>query len=601
MHKFILFIKEFRVPSKSEMIRAIKSFSIKEISTLILIGLIALISFFIIVSKINDSFMTDIPMEGGTLTEGIIGTPNTINPVLAFSEIDKDLTSLIYSGLTRKNSDGTFILDLASSGPDISMDGKTYTFQIRDDAKFHDGEKVTADDVVFTINKIKDPFIRSPQRINWVNVEVSKKDEQTIEFKLDKPNISFIDNTTIGILPEHIWRNVSETEFNLSLINMDPIGSGPYKIKSIIKNKENIAKEYRLESFNDFTISKPNIKKLNIISYSNEGDIIKALTNKEIDQAGGISPENANKIDTDRYIINTSTLPKIFGLFINLNKNKLLENKNIIDILDKSIDKQYIIDKVLSGYGTVADSPIPETILSKDQSKINPKKYTKEEIVQKLESLNFKMGEDGIRAHSQTKTIKETKKVGKKTVTTSKEVPTGETTKLSFTITTVDTKELKEVAEIIKDQLKEFGINIEIKVYEIGQLNKIIKERDYEILLFGQIVSHESDLYLFWHSSQKTDPGLNVALYNNKRVDTLLETIQKTFGYENRMERYKELIYEFNNDIGAILLYSPKYLYITNKDSSNISTKTLINQQDRLNKSYDWYAKKDRVWKIFTK
>jgi ABC-type transport system substrate-binding protein len=114
------------------------------------------------------------------------------------------------------------------------------------------------------------------------------------------------------------------------------------------------------------------------------------------------------------------------------------------------------------------------------------------------------------------------------------------------------------------------------------------------------MVNHESDLYLFWHSSQRADPGLNVALYNNKRVDTLLETIQKTFGYENRVERYKELALEFNNDVKAILLYSPKFLYVTNKNFSNISTETLINQQDRLNKSYDWYAKKDRVWKIFS-
>jgi peptide/nickel transport system substrate-binding protein len=600
MHKFILFIKEFRVPNKSEMIKSIKSFSIKEMFVLIILGIISLVSIFIILSKINDNFMTDIPMDGGTINEGITGTPNIINPVLSFSEIDKDLSSLIYSGLTRKNSKGEFILDLASSGPDISLDGKTYTFKIRDDAKFHDGEKVTADDVIFTIKKIQDPFTRSPERINWINIEVYKKDNETIEFKLDKPNISFIDNTTIGILPEHIWKNVSEAEFNLSPININPIGSGPYKIKSIIKNKDNIVEEYKLEAYKDFTISKPNVKNLNIISYSNESDLIKALNNKDIDQAGGISPENANKINEDYYTINTSTLPKIFGLFINSNKNKLLENKNIIEVLNKAIDKQSIVDNVLYGYGTVVNNPIPETILSKDQIKTNNKIFTKEEIIQKLESMNFKIEEDGIRAYTQTKTVKETKKIGKKTVTTNKEIPTGDKTKLSFTITTVDTKELKEVASLIKEQLKEFGINIEIKVFEIGQLNQIIKERDYEILLFGQMVNHESDLYLFWHSSQRADPGLNVALYNNKRVDTLLETIQKTFGYENRVERYKELALEFNNDVKAILLYSPKFLYVTNKNFSNISTETLINQQDRLNKSYDWYAKKDRVWKIFS-
>jgi peptide/nickel transport system substrate-binding protein len=599
MHKFILFIKEFRIYKKKELLEAIASFSKKEFAVFMVVSSIAVISTFVMLAKLNSMFMVSVPMTGGTITEGIVGSPTLVNPVIAISDADKDLTSLVYSGLMRKNSDGTFIPDLAESFT-ISPDGTSYTFVIKKDAKFHNGTKITANDVVFTIEKIKDPLIKSPRKNSWDGINISKTDEYTVVFTLAKPYISFLDNTTIGILSSELWKNVNINEFNLSPLNTKAIGSGPYKIKSVSKNNDGIPEEYKLERFKNFSLGKPLIKNINIISYSNEKELIKALSNNSIDQAGGISPENANTFKKNKYTIYTATLPRIFGVFFNSNNNKIFSDTTVLKSFDLALDRQTIVGQVLNSYGSTVHSPIPEKITEDDSmNKYNRAKI--EEANNLLEKAGWIKGEDGIRAKGGTTTKTITKKVKGKTVTEKVKSNTP-SVRLSFSLTTGDTPELKKSTELIKEQLALIGAEVDIKkVYETGQLNQIIRARDYEALFFGQVVNHESDLYSFWHSSQKADPGLNIGMYSNKKVDSILESVQKILKNEERLAKYEDLKKEFDNNIPALLIYSPKYLYITSSNLNNISIETVTIPSDRFNFIYKWSADTDRVWKIFTK
>ena len=600
MHNFLTFLKEFHIPKKKELLDARASFSRKELSTFTTFLVISIITMIVMVNKVNNSFMVEIPAKGGKITEGIIGMPTLVNPVLALTDADKDLTSLVYSGLMRKTSDGDFINDLAESYT-VSSDGMTYTFIIKENARFQDGTKLTADDIVFTIEKIKDPLIKSPRRIGWDGVSINKKDDRTVVFILKQPYISFIDNTTTGILPMHIWKNITSAEFSLSTLNnIKAIGSGPYKISSVSKNKDGVPEQYNLEKFNDFLLGEPHIKDLSIISYSNEKDLVDSLLSNRINQASGISPENATKIQSYGYNINTANLPRIFGLFFNSNNNKILQDKDIIKAFDKALNRQEVIDKVLSGYADPIHDPIPETI-KKDES---VKRYLTSSIDEArdiLEKSGWKQGVDGIRSKGGSTTVTKTKKVGKKTITEKVVVNNGPVTRLSFSITTGDTPELKNVANIIKEQLEKLGVSIEIKIYETGPLNNIIRSRDYEGLFFGQIVNHESDLFSFWHSSQRNDPGLNIAMYSNKNVDSLLESAQKTLKTDDRLAKYQDFIKEFNIDIPALLIYSPKYLYATSLKLNNINLGTLTTPSDRFLSIYKWYADTDHIWKIFAK
>ncbi len=599
MHKFLSFIKEFRIPKKKELRDALASFSKKEFFIFTTITIIAIFLMFLILNALNNEFLVDVPTNGGSIKEGIIGMPTLINPVLAISDADKDLTALVYSGLMRKTPSGSFIPDLAESYT-VSSDGLSYTFIIKKNARFQNNLTVNADDVIFTIEKIKDPTIKSPRRVSWDGITVEKIDEKTIIFRLKQPYISFLDNTTIGILPAVLWKNVKNIEFSLSPYNVKAIGSGPYKIESVTKNNDGIPQKYNLKSFSNFTLGAPHIKNLSIISFSNEKDLVKAILDGSIDQANSISPKNAEVIINGSSIIHTAFTPRIFGLFYNSTNNKIFSDINVVRAFDYALDRKEIVDKVLYGYGTIVNNPIPETILK------NTTNSSIEDTIDKanelLEKSGWKLGADGIRTKGGTTTKTVTKKVGKKTVTQKVTVNNGPATILEFSLTTGDTPELKQTSELIKNQLGKIGVKVNTeKVYEMGPLNQIIRNREYETLFFGQIINHESDLYSFWHSSQKKDPGLNIAMYSNPKIDKILEEAQKTIKVENRNDKYKDFVLEFNKDLPALLIYSPKYLYVTSKELNNINLDTLINPSDRFGSIYTWYINKDHVWKIFTK
>ncbi|MFA6393042.1 MAG: ABC transporter substrate-binding protein [Candidatus Paceibacterota bacterium] len=597
MHKFLSFLKELKFPKKQELVKALESFSKKEFYIFVGVVVVALISMFIILNKLNDKFLVDVPENGGSITEGIIGMPTLVNPVLALSDADKDLVSLVYSGLMRKNPDGTFIPDLAESYT-ISPDGLTYTFVIKKEATFHDGTKVTADDIIFTIDKIKDPLLKSTQN-GWNIATVTKKDDRTVVFTLNKVYISFLDNMTIGILPKHIWQNVKDSEFNISPFNIKAIGSGPYKIKSVNKNKDGIPEEYVLKSFSDFTLGAPHISKLTITSFSNEKDLVQAILNGSINQAGGISSQNASAVEKSSNTIHTASTPRIFGLFYNSANNKIFADPNVVKALNYAIDKQEIVNQVLYGYGTIINNPIPETIFKNNNTSTG---IDLDKANALLNKSGWVMREDGIRTKGGTTTINKTRKVGKKTITEKVKVNNGPIVRLGFSLTTGNTPELKRSTEIIKAELSKIGVDVNIeKVYEMGPLNQIIQNREYEALFFGQKISHESDLFSFWHSSQRKNPGLNISMYNNPKVDKILEDAQKTIDEEARNKKYKSFIEEFNKDLPALLIYSPKYLYTTSNELNNINLDTLINPADRFTSIYTWYANKDHVWKIFTK
>lgn len=595
MNKFTQVLKSFKLRSKSDLEKGYTALKQGERQFVIGASIVAIVSIVSILYGINAKYLVSVPLDGGSITEGIVGMPTLVNPVLAISEGDKDMTELVYSGLVRKVKSEVFIPDLAESYK-VSPDGTIYTFVIKDKAVFQNGTKVTADDVIFTINKIKDPLIKSPRKVEWEGVNVDKVDERTVRFTLKQPYASFIDNLTIGILPQNVWKNVSEAEFSLSGLNIKPIGSGPYIIKSVSKNADGIPESYTLARFTKFILGTPHIKNITIKSFTSEKEMVNALAGGTIDQAGGIDPENAiTFIDNKDIIMEKSALPRMFGLFFNKAENAALGDSNVIKAISLAINRQEIIDSVLKGYGSAIDSAIPDGFLDNDSypTKVT-KESSKEEALALLAKSGWKIGTDGMLSKTATKSVKDKK--GK--VTT---VSVGPATKLTFSITTGDTPELKQTAEKIQETLNELGIQVELKIYETGPLNQIIRTRKYEGLFFGQVINHESDLFAFWHSSQKVDPGLNIAMYSNSKADILLESAQKILNETERMKKYAQLATILDADSPAIFIYSPEYIYAHNERVHITKPLLLTTAPERFANVYSWFADTDEIWKIFAK
>lgn len=583
MKKFYNFVRNFKLPSKKELNLVINSFSKKEYFLFIGLLIILLVSTLITLEKINKSFMIQVPLQGGIIKEGIVGSPRFINPVLAISDTDNDLVSLIYSGLMRKDSTGNLIPDLAQ-GYEISENKLSYTFILKDNIYFHDNQPITADDVIFTINEIKNPIIKSPLKPNWDGITLEKIDEKTIQFNLKQPYSSFLRNTTVGILPEHLWSN---TDIEINDLNINPIGSGPYQIENISKKSSGVIDYYNLISFKKFTLGKPYIKKITLRFYQNEEDMITALENKEVEQISSISPKNAEILKDKKYLIETSVLPRIFGLFFNQNQNQLFTNKNVVKAIDLAIDKDRIIKEVLEDYGTIIDNPIPPNMaeyqkLSKLNESSYEEKFTQAETI--LTKDGWKKNENGFLEKTTTENKKST------------------TIPLEFSISTGNASDLSRSAQIIQEDLQRLGIKVEIKNFETGNLNQsVIRPRKYDALLFGQIINSESDLFAFWHSSQRKDPGLNIAMYTNNKVDQILENAFITSDEETRIKKYAQFEDEIKKDMPAVFLYSPNFIYVVSKNLHGLSLENINAPANRFLSSYLWYKKTDNIWKVFSK
>ncbi len=571
------------LPSINEIKRAVSHFSKREYFVFWGLTAVFCISTLIILQNINKSFMANVPMKGGTIVEGIVGTPRFINPVLAFSDVDQDLVSLIYSGLMRKNFDGALIPDLAQKY-EVSKDGLMYTFTLKNNIYFHDGKPVTASDVVFTINKIKDPTIKSPKKGNWDGVGVEKIDQKTIKFILKQPYASFLENTTLGIMPNALW-NTSPIELNDA--NTKPIGSGPYKIGKISKQSGGSIDYYDLIPFKKSNLGAPYISKMTLRFYQNENNQIKALENGEVDQISSITPINAQILKEQNYRIESLTLPRVFGLFFNQNQNQIFTDKNIVTAIDLAINKDNIVREVLSGYGIAINSPISFNMINY-QKLSREDNATHEEKVKKAKDIlskdDWKAGADGFLQKTAIKNKK--KKIAY----------------LEFSISTGNAPELAKSAQLIKRDLENIGIKVNVKTFEIGNLNQgVIRPRKYDALLFGQIINHESDLFAFWHSSQRKDPGLNIAMYTNAKVDKILEEAFVTVDEKSRIKKYAQFENEIKKDMPAIFLYSPDFIYIVSKNIQGFSIEHIIAPSDRFLNSYLWYTETDNVWKMFSK
>ncbi|PIR40223.1 MAG: hypothetical protein COV33_00960 [Candidatus Zambryskibacteria bacterium CG10_big_fil_rev_8_21_14_0_10_34_34] len=523
--------------------------------------------------KINNSFLVEVPAFGGSFTEGLVGSPRFINPILAISDTDKDMNSLIYSGLLKISKDGDFQLDLAESY-EIKEDGTVYEFIIKEEAFFHDGVALTADDIIFTIEKVLDPVIKSPKKTNWEGVLVEKIDNKKVRFTLGKAYPPFMNILTLGILPKHIWEKVSSEEFPFSKFNIDSIGSGPYKIEKITKNSSGIPTAINFSSWKKYTLGRPKIKSITFKFFQNEKELTKAYEDKSIENMSGLSPEVASKIYKSEDVSNKVSLPRVFGVFLNQNTAPVFLNAEIRKALDLATPKKRIVDEVLFGFGNVLNGPIPNNIETDIEKSVGNIEVAKDSLLTK----GWEENEDGILE----KTIKKEKMV------------------FSFSIATSDAPELKQTAEILKEAWEKLGASVSIKVFETGDLSQnIIKLRKYDALLFGEVVGEESDLFPFWHSSGRNDPGLNISLYANITVDKTLEDLQKETNILEKEIKKETIISEIQKDTPAIFLFSPHLIYVRAPKIKNITLKRTSFLNERFLYINEWFIETDKVWKFF--
>lgn len=516
-----------------------------------------------------------VPAVGGSLNEGIIGSPRYLNPVLApANDADRDLARIIFSSLLKYDSQGNLIPDLAESYA-IGDSGKMYDVFLKKNAFWHDGKQVTADDVIFTLQVIEDPDFRSPLRVNWVGIDFEKIDEFTMRFKLKNAYAPFPYNLTFGILPKHIWQNISVSDFALNEKNLKPVGSGPYVFKQLEKNKDGTIKSIELAASKNFYLNGPFIKQLIFRFYPDEEKAASALRKSEVQGLSYISPVNYLNLknsSTNGFNIFEITLPRYFALFFNQSENKALADKNVRIALAQALDKDKLINDILLGFGKKIDSPIIPGMLGFSND-VKTYSYGLEAASSTLQSAGWvDNNNDGVR-----------EKDGQN---------------LEFTLSTITWQELSKTANFLKDAWSLVGAKVNVETKETTSLiQENIRPRQYQALLFGELLNIDPDPFAFWHSSQKKDPGQNLSLYENAKVDAILQDARQDLNPASRAKKYQQFDQIVAEDLPAIFLYAPDYLYPLSSQIMGADFKIMVAPSDRFSQIENWYITTKRTWK----
>ena len=464
------------------------------------------------------------------------------------------------------SSDGSLIPVIAERYT-VSEDGEVYTFTLREGVVFSDGSALTADDVVFTIEKAQDPALKSPQFANWSGIKAVALDAKIVEFTLPKPYAPFLENTTVGILPAHIWRGVGVEQFPFSTFAIEPVGAGPYVVSKVTRNGSGLITNYTLQANPRYVLGEPYISTIRFVFFPQETDLEKALLAGVVDSAYGIPSADAL----------TTPYARVFGVFFNANENAVFARLEVRKALSLAIDRGVITHDVLGGYATSILGPVPPG----SGIEVTPVP----QFVDPASEARAILQAAGWTYTEEDKTWKNS------------------AAKLSFSTLTIKTSnvpELKAVGGAVKTAWEKLGIAVEVELYEPGDLNQnIIRPRKYDALLFGMVIGRGADLFPFWDSGERNDPGLNIAMYTNKVVDSLLEHSREESDPVKRLSDLQKIEDEIAAEFPAAFTHAPEFVYVIPDDLRGVTLPQITTPSDRFAGVATWHVRTDKVWPFF--
>ncbi len=493
-----------------------------------------------------------VPIAGGAYHEGYLGQPIAINPIVSQNPIDQEISALVFSRLS----------DLLSTS-DVSADGRTYTLKLKENLQWDDGKPLTSDDVIFTIKTAQNSEVHSPFAKSWQGVAVERDSELGIKLTIPLPYIFFANNIDqLPIIPQHIFGAIPIENFRLSDYDLEPVGSGPYKFSNFTKKKNGFISQYHFVPNENYVGGKPYISDFYFNFFQNSDDLFHAIELHDVNGFGSATPIDFDISKTRGLTVQKLAMSDYYAVFFNQNSNPILKDDSIRAALTAAIDKDQIVKEALNGNGTDINAPgsVPGNPPNGDNSGYD------ENAAKKLIS-DFK-----------TKNKNE---------------------QINIVLTIPDVDFLKKTAELIKSDWQNIGVDqIGIKTFNPDDpADGTVKSRDYEMLLFGNVLENPTDLFPFWHSSQRIYPGFNLALYQNQKVDNLIETIRQTGDEAKQKDLLSQTQSAILADAPAIFLFSLPYTYIHTSDLGGFNENFITNPAEKFSNVDKWYVDQVRVIK----
>ena len=511
------------------------------------------------------------PTKGGQYSEALIGSMQRYNPLLDWNnKVDRDVDRLIFCSLIKFDNRSLPYGDLAESWG-ISKDGKVYNFSIRQDATWHDGKPVTSDDVIFTVNLLKDPAVPVPDDIRefWKQVETLKIDDKTIQFRLPEPFSPFMDYLTFGILPEHLVGDLSPDALINDPFNLQPVGCGPYRFDHLILDNGKIqgialignSKYYKQPPYIDQVTLKYYPDAETAIQAYNSGDVMGISQIDDTILRTGLQEPNL-QLFSGRY-------PRMGLIYLNLNNPDLpfFQESVVRRALLLGLNRQWIIDHIFNGQALLADGPIfPGTWASYEGLEHLP--YDPETAIKMLKDAGYTIPAEGGTAR-----VKEGQPP------------------LAFELAYPDEAPYADVAQAIQRDWGKLGVQVKLKAVPYKQLlSDYLEPRKYQAALvdLDYTGTHDPDPYPFWHQTQITN-GQNYAQWDDRQASEFLEQARIHDDYGERMKDYRNFQVRFSNEMPALPLYYPIYTYGLDQQVRGVGMGALTEPDDRFDGITNWF------------
>ena len=493
----------------------------------------------------------------GVYREAVVGTPTMLNPLLATNQVDRDISALIFSGLTRADASGKTVPDLAESWR-IEEDGRRYVFTLRDGAMWHDGEAFTAEDVLFTIRLMQDPaFPGSPALADfWRTVTVETPDERTVICTLPRTFAPFLAYTGIGMLPEHLLAAVKAGDLPNDPFNLQPVGTGPFVFEALDTDKVEVA----LKPHAGYYGPKPQLAGLRFRAYPNTPAAIQAIVQGDVEGLGYIPTRNLEQAGVigDTANVYGPSLAGYTALFFNL-KLPVFAEREVRQALALATNREALVQEGLRGWGTAGNSPIlPSSWAYTEQAW----PHDPARAGQILDGAGWQRGADGVRQKN------------------------GQA--LAFQLLTDNDPARSAVANLLAQQYGAIGARVTVVVRSPEEATQLVATRRYESALSGwEGLATDPDPYQGWHSSQ-AETGYNFANWTNQQADQVLEEGRLTTDEAKRKAAYATFQQLFATEVPSLVLYYPQYHFAVSKRIEGVTADPLDTPADRFRAIHEW-------------
>ncbi len=527
--------------------------------------------------------ITTLPTAGGTLSEGLVGSPKLINPLYAdLNDVDRDLSRLVFASLFR------LAPNRIEPVPDLAEryrwlpDNKTLEVTIRSDARFHDGSPLSADDVVFTYSAAKSAAWRSPWSSVLKDVGVVRVDEQTIQFQFPSYSLTAYEKLTLGILPAHIWEEVTPQNGMLAEANIKPVGAGPYQFSQFTRDTKGAPFTYTVKRFPLYHGEQPLIEERIFRFYGDHEQAVQGIKNNQIESLAFVPWKEAETLRvTDRYEVQLD-LPQVTTVFFqmddptlkDLSVRRALQNATYAILSDEWGTNATRSSSPFPFVSFVTSSTAPDVALKDARDLLNSAGW----ITVENDPIRHKQVSAPTRGTNTTSTTPQPK--------------------LLLHILVSHQPDLISVAELLKREWSLIGAEVTIETVEASDLRqRLTNGEDYQIVVTNLFLPRTTDLEAFFDPSGKAGSGINISGYSNKTLTSAFDRLEVATSSFALSEAQKEIARVLNADIPALFLLQPSYAYILPNDVKGQRQLRLHTPSDRFFPTSPWYLKSKWVWK----